>query len=103
MQCVHLALFQLIKRFLLIDFCLLCGQPCLCGICGDFRSFPLQLCADRQLLHFHLGEFLGHLCPDTFLEELVIHGVLNLRLFEIAADRRLRRLLVHQFTIDLYL
>ena len=42
-QRIHLALLQLIKRFLLIDFCLLRRQSRFCRIRGHCGSFALQL------------------------------------------------------------
>ncbi len=68
MQRIQLALFQLIERFLLIDSCLLGGQPRLCGIGGDFRPFAFQFGADRQLLFFHSGQIPDVVRPDALFE-----------------------------------
>src|SRR5262249_35602978 len=100
-QRICLRMLQSIESLHLLDASLLRLQPCQRGVRGDFRSLGFQRYADRQLLDANAGAFLGHVGSDAFFEKLDVHVVLNLGLLVVAADRGLRRLLVHQLAVHL--
>src|SRR6266487_6881686 len=103
MQRIHLALLQLIKGLLFIDFCLLRGKSRFRGIRGHFRAFALKLHANRQLFFPHSGEIPDVVRSDALFEQLFVYVMLQAGLLEITAHGGFVRLLVHQIAVHLHL
>src|SRR5712692_2719875 len=101
MQGVQFRAAQSVESALLLDAGLLGEEARSRGICGIFGAFFLELDANGQLLGANFGQPCGHVRAEAVGAKFLVHIVLNLGLFELAADRCGRGLLVQKLAVEL--